>query len=80
MYIQNDARTIPLSCFRSQLESGLDKGGCFAAYYKGELVVNIWGGYVNEDADQKWSEETMPCFYSTTKSFSSIVISQLVER
>ena len=73
------------SCFlsfisRSQLDSGFDKGGSFAAYYKGELVVNIWGGYVNEDTGQKWEEDTMPCFHSATKSFSSIVISHLVER
>ena len=59
---------------RSQLDSGFDKGGSFATYYKGELVVNIWGGWANEDADQSWEEDTMPTFHSATKSFSSIVI------
>ena len=55
-------------------------GGSFAAYYKGELVVNLWGGYADRKARRYWKKDTLPCFYSTTKSASSVVIAHLVDR
>ncbi|XP_033744814.1 beta-lactamase domain-containing protein 2-like [Pecten maximus] len=58
----------------------MDKGGSVAAYYEGELVVNLWGGWVDEEADQRWRQDTMPCFHSATKSLSALVIAHLVDR
>lgn len=66
--------------FRSNLDEGLDKGGNFAAYYKGELVVNIWGGYSDVKARRLWNKDTYSCFYSTTKSPCAVVIAHLVDR
>ncbi|XP_033755478.1 beta-lactamase domain-containing protein 2-like [Pecten maximus] len=66
--------------FRSNLENGSDEGSSVAVYYEGELVVNLWGGWVDKESGWKWREDTMPCFYSSTKSPSAIVIAHLVDR
>ncbi|KAK3090846.1 hypothetical protein FSP39_015164 [Pinctada imbricata] len=66
--------------FRHNLETELEVGGTFSAYYKGELVVNLWGGYADREARRYWSKDTLPCFYSTTKSASAVVIAHLVDR
>ena len=42
-----------------QITVGFDKGGSFAVYYKGELVVNVWGGWAHEDADQTLTNVTI---------------------
>jgi hypothetical protein len=52
------------------LESKVEIGGTFAAYYKGDLVVNLWGGYADQKAHRMWKKDTLPCVYSTTKSAS----------
>lgn len=69
-----------LEVFRYNLENDIERGGTFAAYYRGELVVNIWGGYADRKARVKWKRDMMPCFYSTTKSPSAAVIAHLVDR
>ncbi|XP_060084460.1 beta-lactamase domain-containing protein 2-like [Ylistrum balloti] len=66
--------------FRANLENGSDEGSSVAVYYEGELVVNLWGGWVEKEAGMKWREDTMPCFYSSTKSPSALVIAHLVDR
>ncbi|XP_033755479.1 beta-lactamase domain-containing protein 2-like [Pecten maximus] len=66
--------------FRANLENGSDEGSSVAVYYEGELVVNLWGGWVDKESGWKWREDTMPCFYSSTKSPSAIVIAHLVDR
>ncbi|XP_060084459.1 beta-lactamase domain-containing protein 2-like [Ylistrum balloti] len=66
--------------FRANLENGSDKGSSVAVYYEGELVVNLWGGWVEMEAGMKWREDTMPCFFSSTKSPSALVIAHLVDR
>ena len=65
---------------RSNSESKVDIGGTFAAYYKGDLVVNLWGGYADQKAHRMWKKDTLPCVYSTTKSASSVVIAHMVDR
>lgn len=65
--------------FRSNLESKGEIGGTFAAYYKGDLVVNLWGGYADQKAHRMWKKDTLPCVYSTTKSASSVVIAHMVD-
>ncbi|XP_061192456.1 beta-lactamase domain-containing protein 2-like [Saccostrea echinata] len=69
-----------LEVFRYNLENDIERGGTFAAYYRGELVVNIWGGYADRKSRVKWKKDLMPCFYSTTKSPSATVIAHLVDR
>ncbi|XP_069125557.1 beta-lactamase domain-containing protein 2-like [Argopecten irradians] len=69
-----------LQTFKYNLEQGLERGGSFAAYYKGELVANVWGGTADGKSGVLWKKDSLPCFYSTTKSMSAVVIAHLVDK
>ena len=66
--------------FRKQVESGYEKGGNFAVYYKGELVVDLWGGYADRESHQRWKNDTLATIFSTTKGVVSILAAKLVEK
>ncbi|KAL8603601.1 hypothetical protein ACOMHN_022553 [Nucella lapillus] len=66
--------------FRESIEGGVERGGSFAAYYKGEEVVNLWGGFADEEANRPWKYNTTSNFHSSTKSVAAIVIAHLVDR
>ncbi|KAK7507185.1 hypothetical protein BaRGS_00001120 [Batillaria attramentaria] len=66
--------------FRQSIENGVERGGNFAAYFRGELVVNLWGGFADEEANRPWKHNTAGIFYSTTKSPSAVTIAHLVDR
>ena len=65
---------------RSNLKSGLEKGGSFAAYYQGRLVANLWGGHSDYDCRRPWKEDTLSTFFSSTKAIAAFVIAHLVDR
>lgn len=65
---------------RQNIENGVECGGSFAAYHCGELVVNLWGGFADEESLRPWKHNTAGFFYSTTKSPSAVVIAHLVDR
>ncbi|KAL5017870.1 hypothetical protein ScPMuIL_003592 [Solemya velum] len=66
--------------FRANFESGLEEGASFAAYYRGALVVNLWGGHSDKDAGRLWKKDDVSCIWSSTKGLSAIVIAHLVDR
>ncbi|XP_063424445.1 beta-lactamase domain-containing protein 2-like [Mytilus trossulus] len=67
--------------FRSQVESGQEIGGTFAVYYKGRLVVDLWGGYADRQYDlQKWRNDTLTITFSTTKGMVSILAAKMVDQ
>lgn len=43
------------------------EGAAFAAYYKGKLVVDIWGGYADVYLRKPWANDTLTVVFSTTK-------------
>lgn len=65
---------------RKNLQTGLERGAGFAVYYKGDLVVNIWGGYSDYDCRRLWKEDTLSTFFSTTKAVAAFVIAHMVDR
>jgi len=48
-------------------------GGC-CVYYKGEKVVDLWGGLRNEKTGEPWEEDTMVIVYSTTKGLAGMTM------
>ena len=67
-------------CYRSHVDSGLEKGGGFAVWYKGELVFNYVGGYADDEAERPYTQDTLTIIYSSTKGVSAIATALLVER
>jgi CubicO group peptidase (beta-lactamase class C family) len=55
-------------------------GGAFSAYYKGEPVVDLWGGYADVETKQLWEKDTISMAYSSTKGLAALCIGVLVTR
>lgn len=66
--------------FKKNIEANLEKGACFSAYYKGELVVDLWGGYSDIEAGRKWRNDTLSIMFSTTKGVSAILVALFVQK
>ena len=49
-------------------------GAACCVYYRGENVVDLWGGVGNELTGEPWEEDTMVCVHSTTKGLSGLAL------
>jgi CubicO group peptidase (beta-lactamase class C family) len=49
-------------------------GAAVAAYWRGEKVVDLWGGRRAPDGDEPWNEDTMVAVMSTTKGLSAMTL------
>ncbi|MFV2091184.1 MAG: serine hydrolase domain-containing protein, partial [Pseudomonadales bacterium] len=56
--------------FASNIEADHDVGASFAVTIDGEMVIDIWGGHLDEQRTEPWQEDTIVNVYSTTKSMS----------
>ena len=76
-----NARFDPLrELFVGKLESGEDLGASLAVNVDGELVVDLWGGWADEARTRPWTENTITCVFSTTKTMIALAALVLVER
>ena len=66
--------------FEQQLVRGDDLGASFSATYQGEVVVDLWGGYLDEEQSKPWQEDTLVNVYSTTKTMSFLCALLLADR
>ena len=55
-------------------------GGACCAYYKGEKVVDLWGGVRNKDTGAPWNANTMVIIYSATKGLAAMVMAMAHSR
>jgi CubicO group peptidase (beta-lactamase class C family) len=49
-------------------------GAAVAAYWRGEKVVDLWGGRRTPDSDAPWNEDTMVVVMSTTKGLAAMTL------
>lgn len=63
--------------FRRQLQRTTG-GAAVAVYYRGELVVDLWGGRRTED--EAWQRDTLAMCFSTTKGVTSTALHLLADR
>src|SRR5688572_96374 len=49
-------------------------GGACAAYYRGEKVVDVWGGLRNKQTGEPWERDTMVIVYSATKGLAAMTL------
>jgi CubicO group peptidase (beta-lactamase class C family) len=63
---------------RAEFERNLAKrgeiGAAVAAYWRGEKVVDLWGGRRVPNGDAPWNEDTMVVVMSTTKGLSAMTL------
>ncbi|HKP59070.1 MAG TPA: serine hydrolase domain-containing protein [Polyangiales bacterium] len=49
-------------------------GAAVAAYWRGEKVVDLWGGLRSPYGDAPWQDDTMVVVYSSTKGISAMTL------
>jgi CubicO group peptidase (beta-lactamase class C family) len=49
-------------------------GGACCAYYRGEKVVDLWGGIRNKETGEPWERDTMVLIYSATKGLAAMTL------
>lgn len=53
--------------FAANFDAGREVGAAFAAYHRGELVVDLWGGIADAQTGREWAEDSLVVVYSSTK-------------
>ncbi len=66
--------------FTNNLASGLDVGASFAVTVEGETVVDLWGGWADENRSRAWQKDTIVNVYSTTKTMTALTALLLADR
>ena len=75
------ARFEPLrALLDSFIESGRDVGASVALAIDGEMVVDLWGGWVDGARVQPWQSDTIINVWSTTKTMTSLAALMLIDR
>jgi CubicO group peptidase (beta-lactamase class C family) len=49
-------------------------GGACCAYYRGEKVVDLWGGIRNKQTGEPWERDTMVVVHSATKGLAAMTL------
>lgn len=56
----------------ANLAKGADVGASVVVTLEGEPVVDIWGGWVDEDHSRPWEKDTITNVWSTTKTMTAL--------
>ncbi|MBV8978317.1 MAG: beta-lactamase family protein [Alphaproteobacteria bacterium] len=55
-------------------------GAALAVFHRGQLVVDLWGGYADMNRSRKWTRDTLVNVWSTTKGVVATAVAMLVDR
>ncbi|KJH47873.1 beta-lactamase [Dictyocaulus viviparus] len=67
--------------FRKNFHDGWEReGAAIAVYHKGELVVDLQGGYADKSSGRKWTPETRTVVFSATKAVGALCVAICVDR
>ena len=66
--------------FEKNFDLGLEAGASFAVSLKGELVVDLWGGYSDSAKTKPWEKDTLVNVFSTTKIMTALCIHLLIDK
>ncbi|EXJ66616.1 beta-lactamase [Cladophialophora psammophila CBS 110553] len=62
------------------IDSGEELGASIAVNLDGKDVVDIWGGYADQDRKRPWEKDTITNLFSTTKTIAALAVLLLVDR
>jgi CubicO group peptidase (beta-lactamase class C family) len=66
--------------FAHNLESGDDIGAGCAVYHRGQLVVDLVGGWRDRKHEQPYTADTLQLVFSCTKGITSLAVAMCVDR
>jgi len=58
--------------FFNNLDEGKDVGASVTVFVEGEPVVDLWGGYSDEERTVPWERDTITNVWSTTKTMTNL--------
>ena len=64
----------------ASLDSGADLGASIAIVLDDRMVVDLWGGWVDEAHTRPWTEDTVTNVWSTTKTMVALSALLMIER
>ena len=64
----------------ANIDSGDDVGASVAVVYRGEMVVDLWGGWSDPERTVPWGRETITNVWSSTKTQMALCALILVDR
>ena len=62
------------------IDSGQDVGCSACVAVEGEVVADVWGGWMDEDETRPWERDTIVNVWSTTKTMTALAALMLVDR
>jgi CubicO group peptidase (beta-lactamase class C family) len=65
--------------FDANFAKGLEIGAAFAAYHRGEKVVDLWAGVADATTGAPWKNDTLALVFSTTKGVTAICANKLAQ-
>lgn len=68
------------SAFVNNFENLGEVGAAVCVYYRGEKVVDLWGGYADAKNKIPWAEDTSVLIFSSTKGLTAMCAALLVSR
>jgi CubicO group peptidase (beta-lactamase class C family) len=66
--------------FEQHLSNGFDVGASVAVMVDGEPVVDVWGGYLDEQRSRPWQRDTIVNVWSITKTMTALCALILADR
>lgn len=66
--------------FEANFASGADVGASCCATLNGETVVDLWGGFADQEKTRPWEKDTILTVYSTTKTVASLTALLIADR
>ena len=66
--------------FESHFASGADVGASCCVTVEGETVVDLWGGYADQEKTRPWQRDTILNVYSTTKTMTALTALLIADR
>lgn len=66
--------------FRQNFAKRREVGAACAVYYRGEKVVDLWGGYRDAEKQLPWEQDTLVLVFSTTKGMASLAVAHAHSR
>jgi CubicO group peptidase (beta-lactamase class C family) len=68
------------AAFVDNFATGHEVGAAFAATQGGEPVVDLWGGFADEESGRPWRQDTLQLVFSATKGFVALCVAMLLDR
>ena len=62
-----------------RLATGADLGASVCVIRDGEVLVDLWGGIADQEAETPWARDTLVTTYSLTKTMTALVALKLID-